>query len=1128
MAASEVNSSSLKYPPGSPDEFETILKFIKTTPLAYGTWGPLKRLYKQVEGDSAGGAAVFGAVVARIDSLTPADATLANPTLHLSVRTGDALTAVGDFLYVKRGGRGNMGEIETFRLNPDDPLRPTAIGVETAGNCHTLLTSGYYVVSVVGSKVAGGLDIYGREASGALARRGQIDLGGPTRAADAYPYIAAAVSAGKFTGLKVISLMDPANPAVVSETEIKSIGQIAVDGPIAAVTTGKTGLSFTSLPSPGALRLIDIANPRKPRMLGSLNLGDAQAVALKDGIAAVIVFNGPSSRTAQLVTVDVRDPSRPARLGSVDVPTGATSVTLNGQFAYVIGNWSFMSIIDVRDPAKPVAAGRLDHTGTKAVALAGNRMFAASDYHGVALYDTTHPGKPARVGSPPSAATFAYMKRRARRYLRKLSKRDPDAYVQLCCECLAAMAAPISAKAGQALDMQNRWILADILYGGSDRYTQSRHGRGPLMRGDRSARAESSANGNTPVVNRMRFRRREERIPEFWDRHLHRVNTLLTLETLPWQVHEALFKIALPGGADLRDASNALLSRYLEGGSPLLAYYATRRVVERLHRGKVGADLVAAAYYKGSPTIRREIERDLPADISWGKKFAHHLLETVRVSGASSPRLSRRAVGACELMARRYPEHASPRTVLAMAPALLHALRPSLAELVYAAARLSTLADLKSWLALLDNASRDQQSGIVAGLVASVRGKTLVLPTALTLINSPSASIRSAAWELIEAAATDPAMLLQLWIPLLESRGPSDAVQTAMTSPSALSLLARAGIGPADLARRLAERPFLVAYLTTDTFEAMLRSAPVTVTLILVATATDAQWAEWRPHLLARLLDPAAAFEFWPSVDESLRADDTGMLAARLLEDPEIAATLQGVDNPALLDARDPAFDPHLERWAEAHEALFTANSPLMLQAATHGLPQLRTWALDRVRNLGQDLPFALRLLESQLPASVEVGMTFFESAAPGDPKEKTCALALCDSPFLTVRRIGEAYVTARWASLPQAELLQALFESFHPDTQAFVAQLLEKSTQVPELTARFDREVLRSRQKARVAKERVKARQSVEQSVDAETLLTLARGRTARDAEWALAELAKRAIAGDQIDGVAVDGAVG
>ena len=154
--------------------------------------------------------------------------------------------------------------------------------------------------------------------------------------------------------------------------------------------------------------------------------------------------------------------------------------------------------------------------------------------------------------------------------------------------------------------------------------------------------------------------------------------------------------------------------------------------------------------------------------------------------------------------------------------------------------------------------------------------------------------------------------------------------------------------------------------------------------------------------------------------------------------------------------------------------------------------------------------------------------MTFFESAPPGDPKEKTCALALCDSPFLTVRRIGEAYVTARWDSLPQADLLQALFESFHPDTQAFVAQLLTTTTDTPGLTASFDREVLRTRQKARTAKERVKARQSVEQSVDVETLLALARGRTARDAEWALAELAKRAMAGSQIEGVAVDGVVG
>ena len=93
---------------------------------------------------------------------------------------------------------------------------------------------------------------------------------------------------------------------------------------------------------------------------------------------------------------------------------------------------------------------------------------------------------------------------------------------------------------------------------------------------------------------------------------------------------------------------------------------------------------------------------------------------------------------------------------------------------------------------------------------------------------------------------------------------------------------------------------------------------------------------------------------------------------------------------------------------------------------------------------MGQTLPFALRLLESSLPPSMDVGNAFFNRLPNGDPQERLYALALCDSPFHScpldrpaVRRMG------RWETLPREAILRALFESDHADTQAFVAGLL-------------------------------------------------------------------------------------
>jgi hypothetical protein len=91
------------------------------------------------------------------------------------------------------------------------------------------------------------------------------------------------------------------------------------------------------------------------------------------------------------------------------------------------------------------------------------------------------------------------------------------------------------------------------------------------------------------------------------------------------------------------------------------------------------------------------------------------------------------------------------------------------------------------------------------------------------------------------------------------------------------------------------------------------------------------------------------------------------------------------------------------------------------------------------------------------------------------------------------------------------------------------VATLLNDEPSRPSETPQFDRDVLRARNKARAAKEAVKARQETEGTVDVETLLSMARGSgTPRDAEWALSQLARRALAGEQISGFSIDGVAG
>jgi hypothetical protein len=224
----------------------------------------------------------------------------------------------------------------------------------------------------------------------------------------------------------------------------------------------------------------------------------------------------------------------------------------------------------------------------------------------------------------------------------------------------------------------------------------------------------------------------------------------------------------------------------------------------------------------------------------------------------------------------------------------------------------------------------------------------------------------------------------------------------------------------------------------------------------------------------------------------------------------------------AILGFTSIEMEPLVEAWCRKNEGIFTKDASPLLLASIHTFPTVRRFGLAKVASLGMGLPFALRLLESEMPESVTVGWAYFNTIPNNHADELTYALALCDSPADTVRKLGRQFVLVRWSHLPKEQVLSALFENPDPATQALVTQLLSGTEVKPQESAAFEGEVLRQKNRARKAKEIVKVRQEKESVVDTPTLLALARGsRTPRDADWALAQLAKRAMAGEQIEGL-------
>lgn len=1115
----------------SPDAHDDA-QFARETPLTYGTWGRFKRLYKAVEkaveADAPAGAALFGALAARLDAAPLISHAPALPVeMGPDVRGVSSIAVVGRGVYCLVTKSQRQTQFAGYEFDPENPLRPALVGSVDAPGISSLIPFGPFLCLVGGARGAETLSVFDPDASSGPQWRGTIALGGSSTVVGAGSYVYASVygaSQGQrsaWSGLRIIDFSNPDQPQIAGELEITEAQTVASDGSLVAVTSGQAQFQWGQTPGVSAVSFVDASNPRRPRLLSTLQFNPVSAVALRGSSVALrgpLAFVGVDRTSPQdfagLQIVDISDPSHPRKLGFFATRYyPPQSITLHGDFAYLTLQYGPPQIVNVSNPDAPTAAGQIQSNNVSALAVSEDTAYVGTNYRGLELYSVKNPGKPARIGTPPSGATLGYMKRRVRRVLRDFAKTNSDAYVSLA----AAVLAEARSDSQNGLDGTRRWVLADILYGGGGRYSQRRHGRGPLT-------------AATPAPRR----RREERAPEAWDRHLDTAATLLMTPVLPWFVHEAIAKILLANNASLLAPSSESLAGFLASPSALLNHFAVPLAAAQMEQGEtVAPETAALAFVKASAKWRRMIEAALDSqpryaeDAVWARAFTLKVLMLAYAS-LQNGRLSRRYAGACEMVARRFPALVPDALIRTLAAAFLTANRPGLTDLVLAVARRVTPPAALNWLQALGPVADDLREPAVLALAFGLVPHGFTLSEASGLILSQDDFTRTAGWRLLAASATAPAVFQTLWTSLLDSLAATPALQTAMSSPAALSVLARAGFSPQAIADRLSERPFLAGLLSPQTFAALLPSVPPSVALALIAAVADDRWPEFRPFLLDYLRSDNGLDAFWNAAPAALDADAGGRLESRLLGDAESADTLALADNPEVLSVRDPAFDAALARWVRAHDSLFTVNSPLLLQAAFHVLPSVRAWGLSRAQALGFDLPFALRLLESGLPASADIGGMFFTSLPPGDPAERGYALALCDSPIAPVRVLGRTFVSERRDTLPQDDLLRALFENSHPDMQAFVAELLASSSSSSAESARFDGEVLRARHTARRAKEKIKARQSAAPTVDVPTLLALARSRTPRDSEWALGQLAKLALAGQEIDGFSVSGVAG
>ncbi len=380
------------------------------------------------------------------------------------------------------------------------------------------------------------------------------------------------------------------------------------------------------------------------------------------------------------------------------------------------------------------------------------------------------------------------------------------------------------------------------------------------------------------------------------------------------------------------------------------------------------------------------------------------------------------------------------------------------------------------------------------------------------------------AWDFLERSKIGPSVLRPMWRSLFRMAQWS-GISRAFTAAAAPALLRRAKFLAVELEELVKNFPLVVERASPEFYLAILDSLPSDQRLQRLLETNAARWLAAREAVLKSLNEPAGLVAFWTAVWERMKSGDSG-LKERLLDDEAIVSTFERIEAQSFelfLKTDDPTHEPWILRWFKAHKP--EKGDELLLLAATHNLPGVRKWGLARAEYLRLDLASALRLLESDLPDCISAGRAFFETAEGAD--ELDYALALCDSPGYAARGYGREFIEARRETLFSGDLLARLAQGSSPDMQAWLAEKLLQNAAPATATQTFDAAVLRARGRARKAKNLVQARYekdgAAEAKVDNATLLEIARSRTPRDAQWALRQLAERALAGEKIEEVEI-----
>ena len=226
-------------------------------------------------------------------------------------------------------------------------------------------------------------------------------------------------SEGVFTGvsqLTAFDLADPARPVFLGALDLTPSDTL----PSKVERMFLSGSTLYASPQYNGVRIVDVANPRQPKLLGALERGHCVALSgrrfvVADGPGVEISgTDGDQTLPGGFAVVDAADPGKLRELGRLDglrlgegeFGANVETVAAFNRYAYVglsilkgLRVSYFLVVVDIASPTQPREVGRIRmRKSIQELGVVGSRLYAQAE-GSILQFDLTRPEKPKVVAT---------------------------------------------------------------------------------------------------------------------------------------------------------------------------------------------------------------------------------------------------------------------------------------------------------------------------------------------------------------------------------------------------------------------------------------------------------------------------------------------------------------------------------------------------------------------------------------------------------------------------------------------------------------------------------------------------------------------------------------------------------